>query len=217
MFKGLRQYTSSSTDSDEHSEKRAAYPSRTVYLLLLLSFLGNALFACQWALLSSAKPYAFLEAGYSPAQHAIQYNTAKFHRGLHDDIPIYEHAASRVPKSELVKMANATWPILNEGGNYVITLDVFHRLCSLDMLRQNLHPGDSYTVRSQVHLQHCVGAIRQALMCSADISPQWSAKYEQAEQRDDILHTCRDLGKIQTWAKEHSTGFLPDLTVYIEG
>jgi hypothetical protein len=147
-------------------------------------------------------------------------------------------AASRVPKSEVVKMTNSTWPVLREEGNYVIALEVFHQLhclvrpefislvfspitrCHQDMLRQNLHPGYNYTVRSKVHLRHCIGAIRQALMCSADISPivwQWSAKYEQAEQRDDILHTCRDFDKIQGWAKEHSMGFLPDLTVYIEG
>ncbi|KAF8157320.1 hypothetical protein K438DRAFT_1732313 [Mycena galopus ATCC 62051] len=236
MFKGLRDYASLPTDSDEHFEKRAAHSSRNVYLLLLLSFLCNVLFACQWILPTSPKPYGFPEAGYSPAQHTIEYNTVKFHRGLHDDIPIYElapsgevdaawqelyaYAASRVPKSEAVKMTNSTWPVLHEEGNYVIALEVFHQLHCLDMLRQNLHPGHNYTVRSKVHLRHCIGAIRQALMCSADISPivwQWSAKYKQAEQRDDILHTCRDFDRIQTWAKEHSMGLLPDLTVYLEG
>lgn len=86
------------------------------------------------------------------------------------------------------------------------------------MLRQQLDP-DNYTLKSKVHLRHCVGAIRQALMCYADISPvvwQWSAQYKEAEQRDDIMHTCRDFDKIQEWAKEHSMGALPDLSVYIE-
>ncbi|KAJ7263130.1 hypothetical protein B0H12DRAFT_1180740 [Mycena haematopus] len=181
------------------------------------------------------KPFSFPEAGYSPAQHAIAYETVKFHRGLQDDIPIYErppsvdvdlaweelyqYAASRVPRSEVAQMTNATWPILHEEGNYVIALDVFHQLHCLDILRQQLHPGHNYTVRSPVHLRHCVGAIRQALMCYADTSPvvwQWSTRYQEAEQRDDILHTCRDFNRIQNWAKERSMGSLPDLTVYIE-
>ncbi|KAJ7922460.1 hypothetical protein B0H13DRAFT_1603672 [Mycena leptocephala] len=180
--------------------------------------------------------YVHLKRSPAPAQHMVEYNTIKFHRGLQDDIPIYErmpsaevdaaweelyaYAASRVPKSEVVKMINATWPVLREEGNYVIALEVFHQLHCLDMLRQNLHPGYNYTVRSKVHPRHCIGAIRQALMCSADISPivwQWSAKYEQAEQRDDILHTCRNFDRIQGWAKEHSMGPLSDLTAHIAG
>ncbi|KAJ7906204.1 hypothetical protein B0H13DRAFT_1619603 [Mycena leptocephala] len=169
----------------------------------------------------------------APAWTAVAYKVVKFHRGLQDDIPIYErppsdevdqaweqlyaYAASRVPKSEVVKMTNRTWPILHEEGNYIIALDVFHQLHCLDMLRQQLYP-DNYTLKSKVHLRHCVGAIRQALMCYADISPvvwQWSAQYKEAEQRDDIMHTCRDFDKIQEWAKERSMGALPDLSVYI--
>ncbi|KAF8175491.1 hypothetical protein K438DRAFT_1979715 [Mycena galopus ATCC 62051] len=117
-------------------------------------------------------------------------------------------------------MTNATWPVLHEKGNYVIALEVFHQLHCLDVLRQQLHPGHNYTVWSPVHLRHCVGAIRQALMCYADISPivwQWSTRYNEAEQRDDILHTCRDFSRIQDWARERSMGSLPDLSVYIEG
>ncbi|KAF7334528.1 hypothetical protein MVEN_02282600 [Mycena venus] len=193
-----------------------------------------------------------LTVSKAPAQQAVVYKTVKFHRGLEDDIPIYErppsaevdqaweelyqYAASRIPKPEAVQMTNTTWPILHEEGNYVMALDVFHQLhclvrpvlhplsrinsCNQDILRQNLHPGHNYTLRSPVHLRHCVGAIRQALMCYADLSPvvwQWSARYKEAEQRDDILHTCRDFDRIQSWAKERSMGTLPDLSVYIEG
>ncbi|KAF8125882.1 hypothetical protein K438DRAFT_2148221 [Mycena galopus ATCC 62051] len=67
-----------------------------------------------------------------------------------------------------------------------IALEVFHQLHYLasDVLRQQLHPGHNYTVQSPVHLRHCVGAIRQALMCYADTNPivwQWSTRYNEAE------------------------------------
>ncbi|KAJ7741199.1 hypothetical protein DFH07DRAFT_751173, partial [Mycena maculata] len=174
----------------------------------------------------------------APAQHTIEYQTVKFHRGLGDDIPAYErppspevdlawgelyaYSASRVPKSEVVKMTNTTWPILHEEGNYVIALDVFHQLHCLDILRQQLElpAGHNYTRRSMPHVRHCTGVIRQALMCYADISPvvwQWSTRFKEAEQRDDILHTCRNFDRIQDWAKERSMGLLPDLSVYLEG
>lgn len=39
----------------------------------------------------------------------------------------------------------------------------------------------------------------------------------EAEQRDDLLHTCRDFDRIRSWAEERSTGGLPDLAVYVEG
>jgi hypothetical protein len=55
---------------------------------------------------------------------------------------------------------------------------------------------------------------------SVDITPivwQWSDKFREAEQRDDILHTCRDFDKIRNWAEERSMGDLPDLTLYVEG
>ncbi|KAJ7479760.1 hypothetical protein FB451DRAFT_1131033 [Mycena latifolia] len=224
-------------DSSDYLEKREGrFSQRTLSFLLSLSLLCNAFLTCHWVITILHKPRGFPEAGYSPAQHMIEYRTVKFHRGLQGDIPIYErspsaevdqaweelyaYAASRVPKSEVVKMTNTTWPILHEEGNYVLALDVFHQLHCLDIIRQQVHPGHNYTRQSPVHLRHCIGAIRQALMCYADISPvvwQWSSKYNEAEQRDDILHTCRDFDRIQSWAKEHSMGLLPDLTVYLEG
>ncbi|KAJ7113012.1 hypothetical protein C8R44DRAFT_984859 [Mycena epipterygia] len=226
------------TDSDDtYPEREGRTSSRyTLFFVLSLSLLCNVILTFKWIIIVSQKPLSFPEAGYSPAQHMITYQTVKFHRGLQEDIPIYErppsaevdeawrklyaYAASRVPKSEVVKMTNNTWPILREEGNYVLALDVFHQLHCLDILRQQLYPGHNYTHQSTVHLRHCIGAIRQALMCYADVSPivwQWSTKYKEAEQRDDILHTCRDFNKIQGWARERSMGSLPDLTVYLEG
>ncbi|KAJ7057152.1 hypothetical protein C8F01DRAFT_1257073 [Mycena amicta] len=208
-----------------------------LYVLLLGSLLLNAILALSWAVAVPGRPHRFPEAGYSPAEQAIKHKQLKFHRNLEDDIQIYErrpspqvdaaweelyaYAASRVPKSEVEKMTNKTWPVVGEPGNYVIALEVFHQLHCLDMIRQRLHPGGgNYTAISEKHMRHCIGAIRQALMCSADITPivwQWSTHFKEAIQRDDLVHTCRDFDSIQSWAQQRSMGLLPDLTVYLEG
>ncbi|KAJ7124649.1 hypothetical protein C8R43DRAFT_1147370 [Mycena crocata] len=237
MPKGPSEYTALPTDPLQYAEEpRHSFAVRhTLHLVLLLSLFCNGLFAYHWLAVDWRKPQSFPEAGYSPAQHLLTYQTVRFHRGLEGDVPIYEQppsatvdeawknlwdgAASRIPKSEAVKMINDTWPVLHHEGNYIITLDVFHQLHCLDILRQQAHPGHNYTRQTKSHLRHCVGAIRQAVMCYADVTPvvwQWSTKYNEAEQRDDVLHTCRDFDRIKGWAREHSNGGLPDLSVYLE-
>jgi hypothetical protein len=77
------------------------------------------------------------------------------------------------------------------------------------MLRKELS-AVYYSTREPLpvnHIRHCIGAIRQALMCSADISTivwQWSDQFQTAEQRDDIPHICRDFDRIRDWASEHT-------------
>jgi hypothetical protein len=87
------------------------------------------------------------------------------------------------------------------------------------MIRQQLEipGGANYTRLGMRHVRHCVGAIRQSLMCHADTTPvvwQWS-ELMGAEQRDDILHNCRDFEQIQRWTRENNRGLgelIPDLT-----
>ncbi|KAJ7459260.1 hypothetical protein FB451DRAFT_1004075, partial [Mycena latifolia] len=162
----------------------------------------------------------------APAQHVISQKIIRFTRGLADDVPVYERvpsaavdeawkelysvAATKMSRSEALKIPNKTWPLLGEPGSYVFALDVFHQLhCLVDLaqdtLRQQLSPGYDYERVSNSHIRHCIGAIRQALMCAADITPvvwQWSEKHQLAEQRDDVLHVCRDFDRIQDWASQ---------------
>jgi hypothetical protein len=98
-------------------------------------------------------------------------------------------------------------------------------------MRKLLHPLD-YPIESNPdlnvsmgHIRHCVGAIRQPLMCSADVSVgvwQWSDRLNRIAARDDVVHTCRDFDKIRDWAKD-PLHFLPpedfeeqDLYIHIE-
>jgi hypothetical protein len=124
-----------------------------------------------------------------------------------------------------MQLPNRTWPLLDGKGN-IFALDVFHQLHCLvclsfaeclhkthlrtqDTLRKELSPVH-YSGREPVpvsHIRHCIGAIRQALMCSADISTivwQWSDEFQMVEQRDDIPHVCRDFNLIRDWASEQT-------------
>ncbi|KAJ7232530.1 hypothetical protein C8J57DRAFT_1729823 [Mycena rebaudengoi] len=162
--------------------------SRALKIFCVLSAIMN--FASLWLLTTTRfsvcntvqdAPYL-----YSPAEHVVTYRIVKFSRGLADDIPIYERrpspavdeawhelysvAETRISKSEALKMPNRTWPLQREPGHYIFALDVFHQLHCLDVLRQQVHRGYNYTRIPISHVRHCIGAIRQALMCSADIT-----------------------------------------------
>ncbi|KAJ6473932.1 hypothetical protein DFH09DRAFT_953435, partial [Mycena vulgaris] len=174
----------------------------------------------------------------APAQHVVQHKLVKFTRGLADDVPVYERppsaavdeawrelysvAATKMSRSEAMQMPNKTWPLLGEEGSYIFALDVFHQLHCLDTLRQqaSISTGSDYPRVPSSHLRHCVGALRQALMCAADITPvvwQWSTAHQIAEQRDDVVHVCRNYEGIRQWASEHTfADNETDLSVYIE-
>ncbi|KAI0313696.1 hypothetical protein OF83DRAFT_1140195 [Amylostereum chailletii] len=175
---------------------------------------------------------------YSPAMDAIAHKPVKFTRGFSDDVPLYEQAPSpevdkawedlwhtapvKIPRAEAARLPNLTWPILGDEENYLTALDMFHQLHCLDMLRQgiDLPSYPSFDVPMN-HLRHCVGALRQSIMCFGDISPiswQWNPKRGEAEQRDDIVHSCRDYDRIREWADDHRFKDFntDDLKVYIE-
>lgn len=41
-------------------------------------------------------------------------------------------------------------------------------------------------------------------MCASDVTPvvwQWNIEKKKAEERDDVVHVCRDFGRIRQWAE----------------
>ncbi|KAF7302091.1 hypothetical protein MIND_00775800 [Mycena indigotica] len=205
------------------------------WVAFITSFLVNIRFA--WLQYFSTPLALDVQFGlYSPAQSAIKHELVKFSRGINEDVQIYErqpskavddawaalyaHAEIRIPKSEAAKLPNATWPIHNDPGYYLISLEVFHQLHCLDMIRQQLHPGHGYPHIPNTHIRHCIGAIRQALMCHGDTTAvvmQWSEEAAEAIEVDDIVHHCRDYGAIQGWAKmNRMRSPRPNLTIYVE-
>jgi len=116
--------------------------------------------------------------------------------------------------NEAKQLKNRTSPINNEG-DYVVTLDVFHHLHCLNKIRQKIYwnttkygsPEPAYI--NTPHVDHCIDQLRQSLMCTVDITPipyQWYPKYAAYMPATGIMHTCRNFEAVQKWAMERPTG-----------
>ncbi|KAF7345953.1 hypothetical protein MVEN_01617800 [Mycena venus] len=204
---------------------RRGLHSRMLNVFLVLSAILNLALLCFFTLTNRPVFDGFQDVPYvySPAENVVRYKTIKFTRGFLDEISIYERDPSaavdnawrnlhsfertKMSTSEAMRMLNTTWPLEREPGQYMFALDVFHQLHCLDVLRKEVYRDYGYKHVPMNHIRHCVGAIRQALMCAADISPivwQWSEKGQIVERRDDILHVCRDFDQIRDWASERT-------------
>ncbi|KAJ5279202.1 hypothetical protein N7478_004574 [Penicillium angulare] len=97
------------------------------------------------------------------------------------------------------------------GGWSIVSIDVFHQLHCLNLLRQGLYP-DYYTKHDPepeytIHRNHCLDHIRQALMCHVDVTPIpviWAEKEGRPYNDFQVEHTCRNFGKVKEWAKARS-------------
>ena len=64
-----------------------------------------------------------------------------------------------------------------------------------------LHGEDDHLLGFK-HTDHCIDAIRQSLMCSADVSPfVWRPDaMNRLRPEGKVMHTCRNFEKIWEWA-----------------
>ncbi|KAJ3985985.1 hypothetical protein F5890DRAFT_1069353 [Lentinula detonsa] len=158
---------------------------------------------------------------YSPAQDAVRYEVRYFNASLRTDITeyqgtptedidknwedLYRYSIAQIPASEANKLIDKTLPIPGDDENYIVTLEVFHQLHCLNLLRKSLYP-DYYSTTLVDHLDHCVDILRQALTCTVDINPlswHWYEPRQATETKLNGAHKCVDFGKIQDWAYEH--------------
>ncbi|KAI5927173.1 hypothetical protein F4810DRAFT_707123 [Camillea tinctor] len=169
----------------------------------------------------------FAERVYSPVEDIIRYENVVFSTGfgherteyqgpptperdaLWDDL--YGFGISRIPRESASKLVNKTVPIPGEPGQYVIQLNVFHQLHCLNMIRKSLYSDVEYPPDHELmgieHIEHCYDALRQSLMCSADVTPlpwQWVEEVQEAKEVARVAHTCRDFEAVRTWAKENA-------------
>ncbi|KAJ4397177.1 hypothetical protein N0V93_001401 [Gnomoniopsis smithogilvyi] len=105
---------------------------------------------------------------------------------------------------------------------YIAGVEVFHHLHCLNVLRQYIW-RDSYPeglVPSLLkfnspavaleHTDHCIETLRQALMCSADVTPYLLYETEPAPGSDvparedfQAFHKCRKFDVLLDWVKEN--------------
>lgn len=119
----------------------------------------------------------------------------------------------------------------NYDGTYVIMLGVFHQLhcvvrsfpssilsltkdprlirhnIAQNLLRKALYQdrpwsADADDPMSLMHLEHCIDALRQAAMCSVDITPHpWVWEDGQNREVASVMHTCRNFDAVRDWAR----------------
>ncbi|KAI2787678.1 hypothetical protein POX_f08053 [Penicillium oxalicum] len=96
------------------------------------------------------------------------------------------------------------------GGWSIVSVDVFHQLHCLNLLRQALRP-DYYTKHDPepaytIHIHHCLDHLRQALMCHVDVTPipvLWAEKENRPLNDFQVEHTCRNFWQVKQWAIAH--------------
>ncbi|KAI1119895.1 hypothetical protein F5Y10DRAFT_259447 [Nemania abortiva] len=106
------------------------------------------------------------------------------------------------------------------GGGYMGTVEVFHQLHCLDMIRKYtyldyyLHKNRDYwgNPLMRVHIDHCIEMLRQVLMCNSDLGV---ITYNFVEIRPEAwpdfntVHRCRNFEDVLNWYHErelHTTG-----------
>ncbi|KAH8888127.1 hypothetical protein GQ53DRAFT_826684 [Thozetella sp. PMI_491] len=116
--------------------------------------------------------------------------------------------------AELLPEKTERLPVEGREDEFVVTLDVFHQMHCLDVVRMALYrdrydkhfyfPNGTVDYCKWLHVDHCIDQVRQALICSADVSVvyfAWSDVVQGLRPRVDNKHTCRNYAKILDWAK----------------
>ncbi|PPJ55252.1 hypothetical protein CBER1_04281 [Cercospora berteroae] len=186
----------------------------------------------QYATFRAQKAAKFCgQVTYSPAQEVVEYELRVFSQGSpaeHTDYwgpPNEENnrlwrelwnvgGGQGILREQALQLPNRTstlppkWPDL-----YYVDLDVFHQLHCLDHIRHAIandsHHLHSAALLGEGHIYHCFEAVRESLMCHADVSPivrQWSPLDKKEKIRGDVVHTCRNFWKIHVWGREHAVG-----------
>ncbi|CCM06398.1 uncharacterized protein FIBRA_08657 [Fibroporia radiculosa] len=178
---------------------------------------------------------------HSPVYPAVEYNIVRFNGtlGFHSPYVGFGPAADaawekitmtnkiglipiRVPDDYLARteLDNARRQskvrfLPEDGGGSMGTIDVFHHLHCVNMLRQYSYVEHYPEIQRDIsirprffrdHLDHCLEMLRQNLMCYADtalITYDWVAGVPKPFPNFNTVHQCRNFAKIQEWQRAH--------------
>jgi len=164
----------------------------------------------------------------SPALEAVEYEVQQFKAGLkaksvwsEDPGAEVDKAWHNITETGYFGLPEEAWksfnPHLEEGvklpnGQYLATLDVYHKLHCLDILRRAVHFNyyhDKYPAfinhtdaTINEHLGHCIEILRINVMCEADVTVMtynWVENRPEPMPYFDTVHTCRKWERISEW------------------
>ncbi|KAK2011708.1 hypothetical protein LZ32DRAFT_517238, partial [Colletotrichum eremochloae] len=161
----------------------------------------------------------------APANEAIAYERVSFHNALDDQNvfkgqpreelhrawhSLLQYSNIRVQQADLMRINRTSIPLNDEKGGFLATLDVFHQIHCLNVIREQVYREfypDKHSKEKQLeHVDHCIDMIRQVLMCHGDLSVQtytWIDDYRWPWPNFDIDHTCRKWDLVMNWAEYH--------------
>lgn len=96
------------------------------------------------------------------------------------------------------------WPWDSSKGLYL--LQGYHSLHCLTMLRTSLtemHDENPQSLRF-THINHCLDALRQEIICNADDTPRYSGISQKTGTGEGQCRMCKDWKRLEEWANDHS-------------
>ena len=78
------------------------------------------------------------------------------------------------------------------------------------MIRMSLYSEvypQMLTPNAKVHVDHCIEALRELIMCEGNMTPipiEWSEKGERINPNYAQRHTCRNFEALKRWTKERT-------------
>ncbi|OAA56509.1 hypothetical protein LEL_10959 [Akanthomyces lecanii RCEF 1005] len=165
------------------------------------------------------------------AEAGVEYETQRFRGsfGLQSPFtgigPETDAAWDNITDGGAIGITKEQWEAVNEyhdypvllekdygTGQYLASLDVFHQLHCVDLLRKathreyyDKHEGSFAGAPENVvqgHLQHCVEMLRQTLMCHGDISLltyNWVEGRSMPHPNFNTVHTCKKWDTLIKW------------------
>ncbi|KAI4597051.1 hypothetical protein KJ359_004964 [Pestalotiopsis sp. 9143b] len=179
---------------------------------------------------------------YSPALGAIKYEIQHFDLppvpegpfvGKGDDVDaMWDYITDGIPdtmisREEMIKIGlnpegalEITDPRTGKHG-YRVAVEVFHQLHCLNLMRQANYKehyaaqgGDVAAEHHDLagHMDHCIDALRQFVMCQADVNV-FAFRYPFGDNDPwpdyTTPHVCRNYESIRNWAIEHAVPHTP--------
>jgi len=115
---------------------------------------------------------------------------------------------------EAESVAGKTAEEPDQPGHWRFSLDVYHSLHCVNVVRKGLdplyyHPDGKRAYFYRMHVDHCVDYLRQVIQCQVDLTPLYY-DLSRVHEQDTLVpifgaeHTCRDWEKLHEWAMQRS-------------